>query len=166
LIAAGLVAGLSYRIWPRRGDAAPTAADLAAIGKLRAAFLDAHNEGDADRLAALFTDNAVLAPPDDPTCEGKDAIADYFDDLLRDEPSTAEFDVQETRVDGDWAFERIDVTLDGTDPDTGESTETWARYFWVLRRQRDGAWKIDRLMYNIEEPGDDTDDTPGESRQA
>ena len=136
----------------------PSKTDLDAIGRLRAEFVQATNEGDADRLTSLFTDDAVFVPADDPTCEGKDAIADYFDDLMRDEPQTLDLDVLETRVEGDWAFERLDATISSTDAESGEETETWARYFWVLKRQPGGAWKIDRAIYNIEEPDDEEDD--------
>jgi uncharacterized protein (TIGR02246 family) len=146
--------------WLTHSDApaAPSHADLEAIGRLRSDFVQATNEGDVDRLTALFADDAVFVPADDPTCEGKDAIADYFDDLMRDAPQTIDLDVLETRVEGDWAFERLDVTIDSTDAESGEETETWARYFWVLKRQPGGGWKIDRAIYNIEEPGDEDDD--------
>jgi uncharacterized protein (TIGR02246 family) len=146
--------------WLTHSDsaAAPSRADLDAIGRLRSEFVQATNEGDVDRLTALFTDDAVFVPADDPTCEGKDAIADYFDDLMRDEPETLDLDVLETRVEGDWAFERLDATINSTDSESGEETETWARYFWVLKRQPGGTWKIDRAIYNIEEPDDEEDD--------
>jgi uncharacterized protein (TIGR02246 family) len=146
------------------GDGTPSAADLASIADLRHAYLEAHNDGDADSLAALFTDDAVYEPADDPTCEGHDQIADYFDDLLHDAPATAEFDVRETKVIGDWAFMRINVTLTETDPETGEEMQTQERHLWVLRRQKDGGWKIARLITNVVEPDDeggDEDADPG-----
>lgn len=146
--------------WPGRSDtpAAPSRADLEAIGRVRAEFVQATNEGDVDRLMALFADDAVFVPADDPTCEGRDAIADYFDDVMRSEPETIDLDVQETQVEGGWAFERLDATITSTDSESGEETETWARYFWVLKRQPGGGWKIDRAIYNIEEPDDEEDD--------
>lgn len=155
VLAAGLLAGLGCGFWPGgggEGEARP--AGLEDIGRLGDAYLDAYDDGDVERLADLFTDDAVLMPSGEPTCEGRDEIADYFDDLLRDEPADAEFEVQETKVLDGWAFERIDVTLYWTDPSTGEEGESWARYFWVLRRQEDGAWKIARLVVNTEEPWD------------
>jgi uncharacterized protein (TIGR02246 family) len=152
--------------WLTHSDSAkgPSRADLEAIGRLRSEFVQATNEGDVDRLMTLFEDDAVFVPADDPTCEGKDAIADYFDDVMRDAPQTLDLDVLETRVEGGWAFERLDATINSTDPESGEETETWARYFWVLKRQPDGGWKIDRAIYNIEEP-DDEDDDGGNLRQ-
>jgi len=147
-------------------DGAPSPADLEAVGALARSFVDAHNEGDSERLASLFTEDAILVPPDEPTLEGRDAIADYLDDLLKDAPATMEFDVQELKVMDDWAFERIDVTLQETDPETGEEIETWMRILWILQRQPDGAWKIARFIGNFEEPGDEQDPGTETGRQA
>jgi len=130
---------------------APREADLQAIGFLRDAFVAAHNDGDFNRLADLFTDDAVLIPADDATCEGRAEIAGYLESVLEEPPSSLEFDVRETRVLGDWAFERIDVTVVVPDPATREEWEVWARYLWVLKRQPSGNWKIARLIYNIDE---------------
>ena len=166
VLAAGLLAGFGCGWRPRGGgEGAPRPADLEAIGRLGDAYLEAYGKSDAQRLAALFTDDAVLVPSDGPTCEGRDQIADYFDDLLRDVPATAEFEVQETKILDDWAFERIDVTVQWTDPDNGEEVETWERYFWVLQRAPDGTWKIARLIVNTEEPGDEEDQDSGDGRR-
>jgi len=162
LLAAGLLAGVACRrAEPPSGGkiAAPDKADLRAIEALRDAFVKAHNDGDPGRLADLFTDDAVLIPADDATCEGKEEIAGYLQSVLEETPSVLEFDVKETRVLGEWAFERIDVTIIVTDPTTREEWEIWARHLWVLKRQPGGKWKIARLIYNIdesdgEEPGD------------
>lgn len=166
LLAAGLLAGSGCG-WPPQGGAeeAPRPADQEDIRRMGDAFIQAYGEGDAERLAALFTDDAVLVPSDDPTCKGSDEIADYLDALLKDEPATPEFDVQETKVMGSWAFERIDVTLAWNDPDTGEESETWERYFWVLQRQSDGTWKIARLIVNTEEPGEEDEDDSGDGKK-
>ena len=162
LLAAGLFAGVACRgAEPPGGKiAAPDRADLLAIEALRDTFVKAHNDGDSGRLAGLFTDDAVFIPADDATCEGKEEIADYLQSVLEETPSVLEFDVKETRVLGEWAFERIDATIVVTDPATREEWEIWARYLWVLKRQPGGKWKIARLIYNIdesdgEEPGDE-----------
>jgi uncharacterized protein (TIGR02246 family) len=164
LVAVALLGLAACGLFGGEGDHAPGPLDAQAIDRLTRAFLEAHNEGDSDRLAGLFTDDAVLVPPADPTCEGRDAIADYFDDLFRDAPATAEINVQETRVFGSRAFERFEMTVAETDPDTGEEIETLVRCFWMLERQPDGAWKIARFIGDIEEPVDEEDDAPGGPR--
>ena len=153
LLAAGLFAGVACRSAEPPGgkSAAPDGASLRPIEALRDAFVKAHNDGDAGRLAGLFTDDAVYVPADDATCEGREEIAAYLQSVLEETPSSLEFDVKETRILGDWAFERIDVTVVVPDPATREEWEVWARYLWVLKRQPDGEWRIARLIYNIDE---------------
>jgi uncharacterized protein (TIGR02246 family) len=129
----------------------PDAAEVEAIAKLRESFLKAHNDGNVDRLMELFTDDAVLIPAEEATCEGKEEIAAYFSDLLEENPATLEFDVQEDRILSDWAFERIDVTLVTTDPVTREEIEVWVRYLWILKRDAPGSWKIARLIFNTDD---------------
>jgi len=140
---------------PAREAAATREVDLRAIETLRDAFVKAHNDGSVDRLAELFTDDAILIPADDATCEGRGEIADYLQSVLDESPSTLEFDVKETKVLGDWAFERIDVTVVVPDPVTREEWEVWARYLWVLKRQPGGQWRIARLITNIDESEDE-----------
>jgi uncharacterized protein (TIGR02246 family) len=137
------------------GKAGPDPADLKAIERLRDAFLNASNDSDADRLSGLFTADAVFVPDGDAACEGRREIADYFRDVMDQGPSTLKFDVLESVVEGDWAFERIDATLTTQDAGTGEPAEEWDRYFWILRKQPDGSWKIARLIYNVDESDDE-----------
>lgn len=166
ILAAGLLAGLGCGSRPTAGSStAPRPAGAEGIGRLDDAFLGAYNQGNAESLAALFTEDGILVPPDEPTCEGREEIEGYFDDLLREVPATAEFEVLETNLLDGWAFERIDVTVSWTDSETGEEIETWERYFWVLQRQPDGDWKIARLIVNSEDPEDDDEEEGGEGRR-
>lgn len=152
VLAAGLLPGTTCgRPESERKSHGPSPGDLQAIQRLREAFVQAHNDGDAGRLAELFTEDAVFVPADEADCQGREEIAGYLGDFLALEPSTLEFDVRETRVAGNWAFQRIDATLTLTDPITGEAYEVWERHFWILERQPDGSWKIARAITNIDE---------------
>ena len=158
LVLAALLPGLACRQEPSgKTRGAPDPADLRAIERLREEFIKAHNDGDSDRLAALFTEDAVFIPEDDATCEGRGEIAGYFSDFLEQGPATVQFETKETRVLGDWAYVRIDATLTTTDASTGEKDETWERYFWVLVREPGGSWRIARAIANVEEPDDEDD---------
>jgi uncharacterized protein (TIGR02246 family) len=164
LLAALLVFGLSPGLACRQRenaseDSAPSPADLQAIQRLRDTFASDYNEQNAERLSDLFTEDAVFAPADDATCEGKREIEEFFRDVLDQEPATIELEVRETEVRGDWAFERIDATLTATDSTTGEEYEIWERYFWVLKRQPGGSWRIARALYNIDESEGEDEDT-------
>jgi uncharacterized protein (TIGR02246 family) len=159
-LAAILVAGFLFSLaCSRRNDgtwsAEPDPADLQAIRHLRDDFVQAENGRDVKRLTDLFTEDAVYVPADDATCEGRREIADYLRDLLSQGPATLKFEVLETRIHGNWAFERIDATLTTVDTGTGEPGEEWDRYFWILERQKDGSWKISRLITNVDESEDE-----------
>jgi uncharacterized protein (TIGR02246 family) len=134
-------------------------ADLEAIGGLGKAFAKALGDSDAAGLADLFTEDAVLVPVDDATCQGRKEIADYFSDFLDEEPSTLELKVRETEVRGDWAFQWLDATRTTTDSSTGEEGEVWERYFWILRRQPGGNWLISRAIANVDESDDEDEGT-------
>jgi uncharacterized protein (TIGR02246 family) len=160
ILALGLLPGLACGLRTAPPEAGPGRADREAIQHLREEFVRAQNARDVDRLVDLFTEDAVVVPADDATCEGRRQIAEYYRDLLGQGPATLKFEVLETKVRGDWAFERIDATLTTTDTSTGEPGDEWDRYFWILERQRDGSWKITRLITNVDE-SDDEDGSTG-----
>ncbi len=161
-IAACLAAALLLACTSRTGETkAPgaaalgaSAADLAAIGRVHEQYVAAHNDSDADRLVALFTDDAVLMPMDEPSLMGKEAIREHYEEFFDQSPSNIELSPVETRVAGDWAFERIQVKV--TLPD-GASDDRHAdvKYLWILQRQPDGSWKISRAIYNLDGNIDD-----------
>jgi uncharacterized protein (TIGR02246 family) len=157
LAAAGLVACTS-----RTPDTKPpgavalgaSASDLAAISRVHQEYVAAHNDSDADRLMALFTDDAVLMPMDEPALSGKPAIREHYEEFFDQNPSTIDLSPVETRVAGDWAFERIQVKV--TLPDgKGEGRHADVKYLWILQKQPDGSWKIARAIYNLDGNIDD-----------
>ncbi|HYS77847.1 MAG TPA: SgcJ/EcaC family oxidoreductase [Candidatus Dormibacteraeota bacterium] len=132
---------------PTRGAGA---ADLAAIAKLHDEYVAAHNAAEVDRMVALFADDAVLMPADEPTLTGKKAIGTHYQEFFDQTASEITLEPVETRVAGDWAFERIElgVTVPG---DKGKVLLAKAKYLWILQKQPDGSWKIARAIYNLDE---------------
>jgi uncharacterized protein (TIGR02246 family) len=157
LLAASLAACSSRCSESTRSASRPlgaSAADLAAIGRLHQEYVAAHNASDAERLMALWTDDAILMPMDEPAISGRKAIAEHYDEFFDQNPSEIELEPVETRVAGDWAFERIQmtVTLPGGPK---EHRHADVKYVWILERQPDGAWKISRAIYNLDGSIDD-----------
>lgn len=72
-----MAAGCGPAAGPSRpaGDAA---ADEATIRAATAHWIDAFNAGDADAIAAMYTDDAVLMPSDSASLKGKAAIREYL----------------------------------------------------------------------------------------
>jgi len=157
LVAAGLAA-CSSRPSETEPPAAAThgagAADLAAIGRIHQEYVAAHNASDADRLMALWTDDAVLMPMDERAIVGRQAIKEHYEEFFDQNPSEITLEPVETRVAGDWAFERIQVTV--TLPGgKQENRHADVKYLWILQRQADGSWKIARAIYNLDGNIDD-----------
>ena len=139
---------------PGAGSQGASAQDLAAISRIHQEYVAAHNDSDADRLMALFTDDAVLMPMDEPTLSGKQAIREHYEEFFDQSPTAIVLSPVETRVAGDWAFERIQVkvTLPGGE---GKDRHADVKYLWILQKQPDGSWKIARAIYNLDGNIDD-----------
>jgi ketosteroid isomerase-like protein len=58
--------------------AADTKADMAALEAVDQAWLKAFNSGNADAIAALYDENAVLLPPNAPAAVGRAAIKAFL----------------------------------------------------------------------------------------
>ena len=157
LAAAGLLACTSHGSETAPPDAVAlgaSAEDLAAISRVHQQYVAAHNDSDADRLVALFTEDAVLMPMDEPSLSGKQAIREHYEEFFDQNPSAIELSPVETRVAGDWAFERILVKV--TLPDgKGDDRHADVKYLWILQRQPDRSWKIARAIYNLDGNIDD-----------
>ena len=127
-----------------------SAQDLAAISRLHDAYVLAHNDADVARMTALFSEDAVLMPTDEPAITGREAIGEHYQEFFDQTPSKILLRPVETRVAGDWAFERIEMTM--TMPGGGgNAMEAQVKYLWILERQKDGSWKIARAIYNLDE---------------
>jgi uncharacterized protein (TIGR02246 family) len=125
-------------------------ADLAAIARSRDEYVAAHNAGDLDRIMALWADDAILLPPDEPTIYGKAAIRDYIEKVLDQIPARVALSLEETRIADDWAFDRgVETVTMGTEA-SGQSVTMRVKYICILQRQADGSWKFARYIYNIE----------------
>ena len=126
------------------------AQDLAAISRLHEAYVLAHNDADVSRMTALFTEDAVLMPTDEPAITGRGPIGEHYQEFFDQTPSKILLRPVETRVAGDWAFERLEMTV--TMPGGSENVmEAKVKYLWILERQKDGSWKIARAIYNLDE---------------
>jgi uncharacterized protein (TIGR02246 family) len=152
LVAAGLAACSSSCPGtgpPATAQTGASSADLAAIGRIHEEYVAAHNASDPDRLMALWTDDAVLMPMDEPAISGKQAIGEHYEEFFDQSPSEIALEAVETRVAGDWAFERVQITV--TLPGGKEGTRhADVKYLWILQRQSDGSWKIARAIYNLD----------------
>ena len=138
-----------------------TELDPGVIGLVRDRYIAAVNDGDLDVLMALWAEDGTLSPPGQPSAEGKEAIRGWYQGMFRRADADVDITSVESRVAGDWAFDRGTFTMKlapkgpspspqgATDPVTGPATaevgpatgQTF-RYVVILKREGGGDWKV------------------------
>ncbi len=108
--------------------------------------------GDLDSMMAVYADDVVMLPPNEPAREGTAAIRSMWEGLLSAFGVEVAVSVEEVNVVGEWAFERGTFEMKLT-PRSGEApVEDSGKYLDVLRRNADGDWKYWRLCFNSSQP--------------
>jgi uncharacterized protein (TIGR02246 family) len=117
-------------------------------------YVEASNRGDAEGLASLYADDAVLLPPDHEPVRGRAAIGEFWrqgtDEGLEVTTLTVE-------VDGNLGYLVGRYHLPATDEEPADS----GKYVMCLKRQRDGDWKLTADIWNRSGEDEDTDDGRG-----
>jgi uncharacterized protein (TIGR02246 family) len=127
-------------------------ADVAAIQQLISDEVAAVAAGDLEAWLALFTEDVVMMPANEPTVTGKDAVRAWGQPLFEG------FDIEETQspeeleIAGGWAFTVTTFTFQATPHEGGDTTVESGRIMWIMRRQPDGGWKAARLIWNSDFP--------------
>lgn len=112
------------------------------IQDMHSALLKAYNAKDASGIAALYTDDAVLMPPNLATVKSKIAVEDFMHQMLVPPMSGMLLNYTETNVCGNNAYSYGYYTVlgaNGVTVDRGKFVE-------ILRN--DGGWKISRDIWN------------------
>ena len=91
-------------------------------------FVERANDGDADGLAALYEENAVMAYPVGSHTVGREAIRELWAKILTNAPKFEPENPLPTLISGD-------IALTSTPPRDGSSARAQ-----VVRRQADGTW--------------------------
>lgn len=113
------------------------------IATANRAFSEAVARGDAEAMAAVYTDDAVVLPPGSPPVEGREAIAELFRGMLAETALAAiDLESREVRVEGDTAYEvgRAQLTFRSAEAET----TTTAKYVVIWKRTAEGwRWHVD-----------------------
>jgi len=148
LVAALCVIAVAVACTPA-GPQHDTAADLAALGKVRDAYMAAFKAGDAAAIGALYTADAHIMNNAQPTAIGSQAIAAALKPVM---DQMAGHDIvltpDKTDVSGDVAYETGSYKTTMTPKGAAAMVEE-GRYLVVLRRQADGSWKLADDMGNL-----------------
>ena len=136
---------------PKPEEKKDEAADMKAINALRSQFIAAFNSNDPAAIAGTYTDDAIVMPANQTAVEGKQAIQAYYAAMFKRNSANIALKVLETRVMGNWAYDRGDSTITVTGK-SGKPVEQSSKYLVIVKRQSDGSWKVYRGIDSTNAP--------------
>ncbi len=152
-IGAALVA--AWVMGPGAGQAAAQGAGgaSAAIKAVGDAYVKASLAGDAKAIAALYTEDAVEMPPNQPSIKGRAAIQKYYEAQFASGMKMTSFAIThlETRAMGDSGFDVGTYQQSVTPPSPGTPVSESGKYT-VIMKQQGGAWKVAYAIYSSDNP--------------
>jgi uncharacterized protein (TIGR02246 family) len=126
-----------------------TTADETALKQITQTWLKSYNAGDADTIAALYAEDAVLMPPHAPVARGRAAIREF---IAKDSAGAKSAGVKlvsgdETAgVNGDWGWNSGSYTVqDGS----GKAVDSGS--FLSVSHKVNGKWLYVRDTYNSDQ---------------
>jgi uncharacterized protein (TIGR02246 family) len=143
------IAALPFILFNPASSAEAPKADPARafIEKQGTAFAEAFNRGDIAAVAAMYSDDAMLFPPDSDIVQGRSAIEAQWKGTRDSGVKTLAFTVQDVHSGGDLAVEVGKADLKIQPPNQPESSQT-VKYVVVWKREKGGAWKLFRDIWN------------------
>jgi uncharacterized protein (TIGR02246 family) len=125
--------------------------EMAKIKALSASRAKAFNEGNADVIAAAFTESGALMAPDVGSTMGRDAVREYYQKIFDQYKAFLESGYDEVKVSGDLAygvgFAKVKLVPHGG----GDTLVSTAKYVNILQRQNDGSWLTTHDIWNSNE---------------
>jgi uncharacterized protein (TIGR02246 family) len=120
---------------------------LIEIGKVNRMFEDAVRAQDPDRIASLYTANAMAFPPDGPIVRGPDSIRQLWASVIKGMGLTeAALKTIDLEVHDDTACEVGQATL-SLQPPGGQRASVDVKYIVVWQRVG-GQWRLHRDIWN------------------
>lgn len=121
--------------------------DTRPIRELIASVEAANNAGDVEQWVGLFASDFVYMAPNAPAVTSRDSLAEVARTGFRHQ-AAVRIQPLEIRVIGDWAYARNAVSGTVTLAGSGQVVTVDVKQLAVYARERDGQWRIARLMSN------------------
>jgi uncharacterized protein (TIGR02246 family) len=128
-----------------------TDTDRAAIRSAIEEFTADVNRGDfGAAVAAGYTKDGTIMPPNGPAVEGRDAIQKAFEAMGR--PVAFSQPIVEINGEGNLAYARVNYDLTLTPPNAKAPANDKGKALIVMRKEADGRWRTIRGMWNSDLP--------------
>lgn len=122
--------------------------DVTAIEESTAAFAEAVRAADWDGVAALYTEDVMLMPPNEEAREGRAAAREWLGSF----PPLVRFELDPVEIEGvgDLAYVRGTYALEMSMGDRAVTDR--GKYVEIRREQEDGSWLIAVDIFNSDQP--------------
>lgn len=124
--------------------------DREAVAAIEDRIRAAYAVGDADGVAAQYTDDAILMNPGRPAVVGRQAIAEGFRPFFASFRGELAQEIEEIEVMGDQAWMRGKIHIKVTARHGSAHNELHGKYIAIARRCPDGVWRFSRDIYNYD----------------
>lgn len=125
--------------------------DSTAIIRQTERWLEAAREENADALATIYAEDAVMLPPGAPPIEGKTKIRSLFAGQFAKLEATYNFSTQELVIADNWAYRWGNYEISAETAE-GKKVEAKDKFIEIWKRGADGEWLISRDIWNRTEP--------------
>lgn len=134
------------------------------LGEIRRGLEAAENSGDANAIASLFANDAVLIVPDFPVQEGKAACSAFVKELLPGLLAVFDRHVTYTSTDvrriGDRALDRGTFFFTVRPKSGGTTERVTGKYVWLYEPTAEGDWACSHMMVSRDEGEREGGDEP------
>jgi uncharacterized protein (TIGR02246 family) len=110
-------------------------------------FVNTFNKGDAAGLAALYTEEGQLLPPNAETMSGHQAIQAFWQGAMDMGIKSAQIETGEVEAHGETAIEVSRYKLYGAEDQVLDKGK-----FIVIWKRENGQWKLHRDIFNSSMP--------------
>jgi ketosteroid isomerase-like protein len=124
-------------------------ADRAAIASIARSHATAFFAGDIDTIVSIYTDDAIVMPPDAPAAQGREAIRKLFAaSMATAKPGQSEFyENYIVEVSGDMGWDSgVSKVKDAA------GATVWSGHFLAAWRKKDGNWQTVRDIWTNDPP--------------
>jgi uncharacterized protein (TIGR02246 family) len=123
----------------------------AGIAQANAKWEAAAKAGDAAAVAALYTSDAIILPPNHPLVTGRVGAEQLFGGMFKSGVKSIGLHTDNVERAGDYAIETGTATVTAQ-PEGKEPQTSNGKYVVVWKRQSDGSWQLHRDIWNDNPP--------------
>ncbi len=124
-----------------------SAADMPPVPTSPEKFATAFNNGDAASVAALYTEDGMLLPPDAKMVNGRQNIQTFWQGAFDAGVTGITIEIVESEARGDTAYETGSYSLKAPGED-GELVPVSGKYIVIWKNGADGQWRFHRDIWN------------------